>query len=255
MKFLRALFLLLVVLVLLGAVVAFTLPARIAYQWAAPRLGPVRLEGIDGSVWDGSADSLSVFNQPLGAIQWQLARWPLLSRRVEADVALSGGAVQAKGHVVRDALGELHANAVEFQFPATLAEPAVDIPALKLQGEIVGRLEEATLRGGWVAGAHGAARWQHAGVSGQAEARFGDLLIDFASQPDGSIAGTVKDDQSSNLAVNGQFVVHAGEFDAQAVLTARNEDMNVREALQYIGQPQPDGSSLLKIHGQLYKLF
>ena len=255
MKLLRGVLYLVIALVLIGAVVAFTLPARLAYQWAADRLGPLRLDGVDGTVWEGHADGVSAFNQPLGALTWQVARWPLLSRRVEADLDLSGGQVQAKGHVVRDALGEIHASGVAFSFPATLAEPAVDIPALKLHGEIVGRLEEATLRGGWVAGAHGAARWQHAGVSGQAEARFGDLLIDFASQTDGSIAGTVKDDQSSNLAVNGQFVVRAGEFDAQAVLSARNEDMNLREALQYIGQPQPDGTSLLKIHGQLYKLF
>ena len=42
---------------------------------------------------------------------------------------------------------------------------------------------------------------------------------------------------------------------ASLVLFARNEDLQLREALQYIGEPQPDGTSLLKIHGQLYKLF
>jgi general secretion pathway protein N len=255
MKILRRLFFLLIALVLVGSVIVFTLPAQLAYRWAAGELGPLRLQGIDGTVWDGRAAGVTAFAQPLGSLEWQVAKWPLLSRRVEAQLNLSGGQVQAKGLVRREANGELHASGVDFTMPASMAEPAIDIPALKLHGEIVGRLEDAIVLGGWVSGAHGTARWQHAGVSGQAEARFGDLLVDFASQPDGSIRGTVKDDQSSNLQVDGQFVVQAAQFDAQATLSARNEDMTMRETLQFIGQPQPDGTSLLKIHGQLYKLF
>jgi len=255
MKLLRRLVLLLIAIALIGGVIVFTLPAQLAYRWSAAELGPLRLQGIDGTVWDGRAAGVTAFSQPLGSLDWQVAKWPLLSRRVEAQLNLSGGQVQAKGQVRREANGEIHASGVDFSMPASMAEPAVDIPALKLHGEIVGRLEDAVVQGGWVSGARGTARWQHAGVSGQAEARFGDLLFEFASQPDGSIKGTVKDDQSSNLQVDGQFVVRAAEFDAQATLSARNEDMNMREALQFIGQPQPDGTSLLKIHGQLYKLF
>jgi hypothetical protein len=251
----RKLFLLLVILLLIVGVVFWTLPAQLAYRWAAPQLGPVQLDGIVGTLWDGRASNVTAFGQALGSLEWQVAKWPLLTRRVEAQLSLSGGQVKAKGQATREPDGMLRAIGVEFSLPAPLAEPALDIPALHLQGEISGRLDEATLRAGWVDGAHGTAHWTHAGVSGQAEARFGDLLADFASQPDGSIKGTVKDDASSNLAVNGQFVVQAGEFNAQATLSARNEDLQLREALQFIGEPQPDGTSLLKIHGQLYKLF
>lgn len=251
----RKLVALLLILLLIAAVVFWTLPAQLAYRWAAPQLGPVQLQDIAGTLWDGRAGNVSAFGQSLGSLEWQVAKWPLLTRRVEAQLNLSGGQISAKGQAAREADGTLRAIGVEFRLPAPLAEPALDIPALKLHGEIVGRIDDATLRGGWVDGARGTARWTHAGVSGQAEARFGDLLAEFASQADGSIKGTVKDDASSNLAVAGQFVVHAGQFDAQATLSARNEDLQLREALQYIGEPQPDGTSLLKIHGQLYKLF
>ena len=254
MRLLRNLLLSLLVLVLLAGVALWTLPAQLAYRWAAPELGPVRLDDISGTLWDGRAGRLSVFGQALGGLEWRLDKAPLLGGRLRGQLRLSGGQVEASGGVVREPGGLLRASAVDFRLPAALAEPALDIPALHLQGEIVGRLDEAVVRGGWVEGARGQARWTQAGVSGKAEARFGDLLLDFAAQPDGSIKGTVKDDTSSNLAVDGQFVVRAAQFDAQASLSARNEDQTLREALLYIGEPQANGSSLLKIHGQLYKL-
>lgn len=254
MRLLRKLLLLLVVLVLLGGVALWTLPAQLAYRWGADRLGPIRLDDLSGTVWNGRAGRASAFGQSLGALEWHLDKAPLLAGRLGAQLRLSGGQVEASGAVTRERDGLLRATGVDFRLPAALAEPALDIPALHLQGEIVGRLDEAVVRGGWAEGARGSARWTHAGVSGQAEARFGDLLLDFAAQPDGSVKGTVKDDASSNLAVDGQFVVRAAQFDAQASLSARNEDPTLREALQYIGEPQANGSSLLKIHGQLYKL-
>lgn len=92
-------------------------------------------------------------------------------------------------------------------------------------------------------------------MTGSAEARFSDILADFASQPDGSITGTVADDGRGNLEVNGQFKLATTGFDVEAFLAARNNDARVQEALRYVGQAQADGSSHLVIHGQLFKLF
>jgi len=158
-------------------------------------------------------------------------------------------------NVYLDADGSVLVQNVKFSFPAELSAPALDIPALKLLGTIDGQLTEGRVVGGWINGARGNARWRDAGVIGEAEARFGDVLSEFASAPDGSIAGTVKDNGTSSLVVDGQFVVRSGEFDATVRLGARAEDVQLREALRYIGEPQPDGTSLLKIHGQLLKLF
>lgn len=255
MKLLRRLFLLLLVLVLIGVVVAWTLPADLALRWLKPNLGPLQLSGVSGTVWQGRASSAVAFGTPLGALDWTVEKSPLLLRRVVARVGLGGGALVLDGDVTRDADGSVLVQNATFALPAETAAPALDIPALKLHGRIEGRIDEARLANGWVSGARGSARWREAAVSGQAEASLGELLADFASQPDGSIAGTVKDDGSSNLEVAGQFVISSGKFSATARLVARNGDMQVAEALRYVGEPQPDGSSLLKISGQLFKLF
>jgi hypothetical protein len=255
MKLLRRLFLLLVLLAVIGGVVAWTLPAELALRWLKPDLGPLQLSGVSGTVWQGRASTVSAFGAPLGAMQWSVDKSPLLLRRVVARVGLSGGVLTLDGDVTRDADRSVLVQNLSFQLPAETAAPALDIPALKLHGTIEGNVAEARLAGGWVSGARGSARWREASVSGEAEARLGDLLAEFSSQPDGSIAGTVKDDGASNLEIVGQFSIQSGQFSATARLAPRNGDPQVAEALRYIGEPQGDGSSLLKINGQLFKLF
>ncbi|MDC8015640.1 type II secretion system protein N [Tahibacter soli] len=255
MRAIRLLVMLLFVLVVIVAVVALTLPADLALRWFRPNLGPLQLSGVAGTVWEGRAGTVSAFGKPLGALEWHVEKTPIVFGRVVANASLGGASISASGDATRDSDGSVLVRNAKFSFPAELAAPALDIPALKLLGTVDGSLSEGRIVGGWIAGARGSARWREAGVVGEAEARFGDVLAEFASAPDGSIAGTVKDDGTSSLVVDGQFVVRSGEFDSTVKLGVRAEDNQLREALRYIGEPQADGTSLLKIHGQLLKLF
>jgi general secretion pathway protein N len=253
MKLFRNLILIVIILLVIAGVVAVTCPADYAYRLVANRLGALKLGGVSGSIWNGHAASAQVFGQELGALDWQLQAAPLLSRELIAHVDLNGGAVKATGIVDRGADGTISVRDATFQMPARMAAPALDIPALDLLGEIDGKLTQAQLRGVWVDGASGSLRWNHAAVAGAAQAQFGDLEATFSSAPDGSIAGVVHD-LGGPLQVNGTFKVAAGSFDAEAKLAARDGNPQVMEALSYIGQLQADGTSLLLIHGGLFKL-
>lgn len=255
MKLIKWLFVLLVLAVVIGGVVAWTMPADVAWRYAAPRFGPVSLVGVRGTVWEGHADGVSVFGRDLGELDWRIDKAPLLRRVVAADLRIKGADIDGSGLLERAGDGRVSVRDARFRVPATLFAPALDIPSLTLLGSVTGTLEHATLADGRVVDAVGNARWSEAGVSGQAEARFSDILADFASKPDGSIAGTIADDGKGNLEASGRFSVSPAGYDAEAFLSARNDDARLREALQYIGQPQPDGSSHLVIRGELFKLF
>jgi len=254
MRILRNLFLILILLLVIGAVVLATLPAEYAYRMVADRLGVVRLSGISGTIWQGHAAGVTAFNQPLGALDWRLEAAPLLGRRVLAHLRLSGGEVNADGTLDRDADGVIMLRQTQFSFPASLAEPALDIPSLHFVGRIDGTLVQARVKGLWVDQASGTLQWKDATVGGEAQANLGDLQATFASAPDGSIAG-VAHDSGGPMQLNGTFTVRAGSFEADAILSAREGNPQVAEALHFIGQPQTDGSSHLIVHGQLFKLF
>ncbi|HET9033000.1 MAG TPA: type II secretion system protein N [Dokdonella sp.] len=255
MKLFKWLFALLILIVVIAGAVAWTLPADVAYRYVATRLGPISLVGVRGTVWSGHADGVSVFGRDLGELDWQVEKLPLFARRVHADLRIRGADIVTSGLVERDADGRITAHDVRFRVPASLMSPVLDVPSLKLLGTITGTFAKVSLYEGLISDANGTARWSEAGVTGTAEARFSDILADFASKPDGSIAGTVADDGKGNLEVNGQFRMTAAGFEVEAFLAARNDDPRVQDALRYVGQPQPDGSSHLVITGQLFKLF
>lgn len=255
MRFLKFLAVLVVLALVALGIFAWTLPADVGYRYGASYLGPLVLTGVRGTVWDGHADGASVFGRDLGELDWRVQKAPLLlQRRLVADVRIKGADIDAAGMVTRASDGTIAARDLRFSVPAALLAPALDIGALKLLGTIDGVIAHATLASARLSDASGSARWSEAGVSGQAEARFADILADFSAQPDGSIAGSVRDDGSGDLAVEGTFSARLGEFDAQATLRARNANPQVAETLRYVGQPQADGSSKLIVHGQMLKV-
>jgi general secretion pathway protein N len=255
MRLLKILAVLVVLLLIVGGVLLWTLPADVAYRQGAKYMGPVVLSGVRGTMWDGHADGISVFGRDLGEIDWRMAKSAFLRGRMTADVRIQGADVDAAGLVERENDGAMTVRDVRFRFPAQVLAPVVNIPDLNLLGVISGVVSEATLRDGFLRSATGNARWSEAGVSGQAEARFADILGEFAAQPDGGIAGSAHDDGTGNLAVNSTFHAAMNGFEAQALLSARNDDPQVQETLRHVGELQADGSSKLVIHGQMFKLY
>ncbi len=256
MRVLKYVLILLVVLGAIGAVVVWTLPAEVAYRQGGKYLGPMVLSGVRGTLWDGHADGVSLFGRDLGEMDWQLAKSPLLLQgRIVADVRIQGTDIDAAGIVERAQTGDFSARDVRFRFPAHLLAPTLDVPDLDLLGTISGVLAEASLRAGVLESATGNARWSEAGVSGEAEARFADIVGEFAAQPSGGIAGSAHDDGTGNLAVNATFRAIAGGYEVNALLSARNGDQQVQEMLAHVGEPQPDGSSKLVARGRLFKLY
>jgi general secretion pathway protein N len=255
MRFLKYVLVLVVLLLIVGGALLWTLPADVAYRQGAKFLGPVVLSGVRGTLWDGHADGISVFGRDLGEIDWQMAKSGILRGRMAADVRIQGTDVDAAGLVERNRDGMFTVHDVHFRFPAEMFAPVLAIPDLDLLGAVSGVIFEATLRNGFIESASGNARWSDAGVTGQAEARFADILANFSAEPNGGITGSAHDDGSGNLAVNATFHAGMSGFDAQAILSARNDDPQVRETLRHVGEPQPDGSSKLVIRGQMFKLY
>jgi hypothetical protein len=133
--------------------------------------------------------------------------------------------------------------------PAGVAAPVFAIPALQFLGTIDIEIAQARLSGMWLADAQGTATWHGAAVAGAAQARLSDLRATFASGADGAINGVVAD-LGGPLEVAATFRADVGGYQAQARIAPRGDNPQIAEALQFIGQPQPDGSRQLLIEGK-----
>jgi hypothetical protein len=255
MRILKILLALVILLVVIGGVLLWTVPADFAYRQGARFLGPIVLSGVRGTLWDGHADGVSVLGRDLGEIDWRMSKSGLLRGNMVADVRIQGTDVDAAGVVERERGGALILHDLHFRFPAEVLAPMLDVKELSLLGAVSGVVASATVRNGFVESATGNARWSEAGVSGAADARFADILAEFGAQPSGGIAGTAHDDGSGNLAVNATFQAALDGFTANVVLRARNDDPDVQETLRHVGEPEPDGSSRIVIRGRTFKLY
>jgi len=255
MRFLKILLALVILLLVVGGVLLWTLPADVAYRQGARFLGPIVLSGVRGTLWDGHADGVSVLGRDLGEMDWRMSKGGVLRGSMAADVRIQGTDVDAAGLVERERGGALILRDVHFRFPAEVLAPMLDVKDLSLLGAVSGVVATATVQNGLVASAAGNARWSEAGISGAADARFADILAEFAAQPNGGVAGTAHDDGTGNLAVNATFRAALDGFSADAVLSARNNDPQVQETLRHVGEPQPDGSSKVAIRGRTFKLY
>lgn len=252
MKFLKRALILCVLALLAAGAFAWVMPAELAYRYGASHLGPIVLSGLRGTVWNGHADGVSVLGRDVGELDWRAQKWPLLRGQFVADVRIKGAEFDAAGLVTRGR-GTIAVQDFRFSLPAAVLAPALDVGVRPL-GTISGVIDQASLVHASLSDAAGSARWSEAGVSGPAEARFSDLIAEFAAQPDGSLAGTLHDDGDGGLVLDGRFNLSFGAFDFEASLRARHDDAQVTEFLRHLGEPQPDGSVHLAVHERLLKL-
>lgn len=228
------------------------LPADVGYRYGAKRVGAVALSGLSGTVWDGHADGISVLGNDLGEVDWHLPKLPALQGKPVVDLRIKGSDVELAGQLERLGHGQFGAHSLRFSVPASMFERLFTKHHVKLQGTVQGVFDDALLSASNVQRADGNMHWSGVGISSDAgDLRMSDLLADFSTQGDGSIAGTVKDDGNGALALNGRFTLRAPQFDAEATLRSRDGDEQMLEFLRSVGEPQPDGSTIVRAHGSM----
>jgi general secretion pathway protein N len=251
MRLIRRLLLLLVILAIAVAAVAWYLPASFAYRHFGHHLGPsVVLQELGGSVRQGRAGQVLINGYPVGALEWDLSIRGLLRGDIGGNWNLLGSAWNARGSTARMADGRLRVTDMHMQLPALLLQPVIDIPSLNFLGTVDVELDTLLLRGLIIDEARGRARWVDAGVTGQAQAQFGPINAHFATTAPGHVIGEVQD-EAGPLEVDGQFELTGVAYHAEVILRSRSPSDPVAQMLYYVGQALPDGGSLLLIDGEL----
>ncbi|HET8899776.1 MAG TPA: type II secretion system protein N [Rhodanobacteraceae bacterium] len=252
MRFIRILLAILAALLLLAVVVLWTLPASLAWRYAAPRLPALQLEGVSGTIWGGHAAAASVVGQPLGQLDWQLGVAPLFHGEIKTQVRLQGPLWQATGLVSRPWDGAIDLNHVHVEAPAAPLQQALGLGSVEPSGKIIADIDHARIRHAWFEALVAKAQWRDAGVSGSVQAKFGTIDARFTLDAARRVHGDIIDQGDGALKVKGGFLAQPTGYSLVLHLTARHaDDWQTQEALQQLGQRQSDGSVLLQVEGHL----
>jgi len=253
MKIVKWLLIALGALLLLAGALAWTAPAELAYRLFGSRLSPLVLEGITGTVWEGKAERAGAFGESIGTLGWRFARLPLLSGRLEGDLVLTGDRGNGTA-LVRADRTRVEITALRGEFPASLLSPALDIPALNLLGRVSLDVARVVVADGYLQAVDGEALWREMAVAGAANASLPGVAVRFAPATDGAVVGTIRD-LGGPLAVAGEVQVRGAGFQLEARLVPREPNPQLEEMLKFVGERLPEGGSLLRVRGELQRMW
>lgn len=224
-----------------------TFPARVAYQWFAP--AELKLNGINGSIWRGSATQgsaggiyLSDINwrfRPLGLVTGKLAytaNSKLASGFIDANVAVGVGS----SLILSDVTGAL-----------TLDALADMLPLSGIEGDISLQFDELVVEDGLPVEVTGTLKIANLVSRYLSPTPLGDYQANFETEADvilGSVdaisgvldlIGTIKLRNDSSYEFTGQVAAKPGA------------PINIAQQLQLLGSPDSEGRREFRIEGQL----
>lgn len=241
----------------IGAYLAFALslfPAATAYRLFAPE--ELRLSGIDGTLWSGTAALGSAAGFPLHDISWNLNALPLLGGRASGRVQarLSDGFVETSvsASSSRTVLSDLQAS-------TSIAALRPLLPLQNTEGVLSLAMNRLQLEEGWPTAAVGQARVGQLAVmplisSGAAELiPMGDYEIVFAETEQPGIAATIRD-TGGPLEVSGTLLLDVERnYVLEGLAAARGDaPTELVQGLELMtGEPNAAGQRPFSLTGSL----
>ncbi|MGE0081744.1 MAG: type II secretion system protein N [Thiohalomonadaceae bacterium] len=242
------------------AVYMLALVANVPATQVLPRATPlleargVRLaaSGIEGTLWSGRAASSSVNGIAVGQSEWSLSPWRLLFGEAGLGFKLAPEGGYLSGDV-RLGSGSVAVAGVEGELPATAVLaglPRLPMP-VEVGGTVMVQLKALDWAGGKLEAADGAIVWRQAELRSPMPARLGDLKVELAPGPNGSLLGKLSDG-GGPLGIKGDVTFGNGSYRINAVLTPRaNTDPALAQALTLLGAPDSQGGYRLTWAGRI----
>lgn len=231
------------------------LPAGILTRYILPRIDKshsVRLVGVNGSIWQGTAVDANVANFDLGKLDWNLRSWGLLLGKLKLRLDFGQDDVQGNAYVSVGMGGAVNASDVNLQLPAVKLMPLFYGYPVSISGMLKGNLVKVALVRGRIINARGRIVWQNAAIHAPQNIEMGDYLITLEPVNTGSKI-VIKDEGRGPIEANlTVFVEGNGQYRVKGWLKSRDPNkQSISETLRLVGRPDNAGHYWLNFNGRL----
>lgn len=219
-----------------------TLPAKQAYGLVAPKLAPLALYGVEGTVWSGRAAAVMVRGVQLESVAWNLELLPLLQGRIQAHLIFQTSGGTGNARVGRRPGGTLYLGDVNTRIPVAQIAPLLPMRPVNVGGILDVKLRELTMGAAGIERVLGTVDWKEGAVLAPKQVTLGDFSIAFVETKQG-VEAQIRDSGSGPLEAKGTLRLgQDGSYEFRGALAARNSaSPELSQALQFIGRAGPDG--------------
>ena len=238
-------------LLLTAAVLLWLLPARWVMPWVEPQLHGLRLQQVQGSVWDGrAAEVVAADGHVLGQLQWQLSRRALLGQ-LQLLLSFHGPQLVFSGAMERLPGDRIALHEASMHVALAALDRPMTSPWGQPRGELQLTVDQAVLQGGWPLQLRAQLQWRHAVMrTSQGDVALGELQWQAQAQG-GVIQAQVRDDGNGPLHVDGKLQLSPLGWRLDATLRPRQTDPSLRHWLTGLGPASADGSVHIQRSGGL----
>ena len=237
-----------------------TLPARTVFSWFTNN--DIRAAGVEGSIWRGSAATLTIGHTDFSPVTWRFTPSSLLVLKLGFMVE----ALQPDGFVwTRVEVSPLGAIALRDLQAALPVEPfSRTLRIGGLGGELDAHMTEVVLRTGWPRRLDGKVQIKRLRLNIPQTEQLGNYVLTFSDQRDDPLVGEIRD-MDGPLALEGTLTLTRDRsYLIEGLITPRpSASTQLGNALQFIGPPKPAAATAslwrgdsrrvlagLKLHGQ-----
>jgi general secretion pathway protein N len=235
---------------LLSVSLVLSAPARLLGALLPPE--QVLLQGLEGTVWRGSA-SRALVRAPagylhLGTVHWSLHPLSLLLLAPSVDIESSWGTQTMAGELVWRGSGDVDLRRFEANVSADLLRQFAPV---SLAGTLSLQLQELLLRDGLPARGAGRLVWQNgAWPTAQGVLPLGTYALEFRKEPEEALTGKVVT-LSGPVEASGVVELRERDYLVDLLLSGRGlQEPQLQQALGLIARPVDQGYRI-KLEGEL----
>jgi len=234
-------------LILFGVLVfAGIVAARLPASWALP--GPqsgVTCSDVDGTIWTGTCTGLTVQQQAVGDLSWDVHASRLLAGKLNVDIVITRPTGNAQGNVEVGFDKKITARDLKVELPLDRELATALPPNLKgLRGTLHAELAQVRVEGQALKAIQGVVEARNVSDGEGSNAQgWGSYSLTFPPSTGGDPVGQLRDLGSGPLAVEGTVrLTPEPGFDVEGLVTARRTaSAELAQDIQFLGSPDAQG--------------
>ena len=217
---------------------------------------PVKFYGVQGSIWNGQADSLLIQGQPpVSMLQWSLNPLSFLVASLSADIEAQIKQQKIIGNISIGARGNIEASNVRARLDAADVQQLISMPFGELAGDFNLEIKSLQWTGKGLPITSGRLNWKNAKLTMVESVNLGIVELNIEPGKEGELLATINN-RNGDIRIEGKASLQSDKrytvdlnFNPQ-----NNASNNIKQSLAMFARRQSNGSYQLKKAGNLKQL-